>query len=111
MSEVHYINNAQISKRADDYNFKLPEFGESTTDPTYYEPTATRIANMRKTATGFIGLYDYEDPLKGNNPKEIENNALNQVGNATVDVRFSKHGMTREEISQTVTEKLLLQVK
>lgn len=25
-----------------------PKYGKSTTDPTYYEPSATRIANMKK---------------------------------------------------------------
>ena len=104
MSEVHYLNNAQISERVEGYKFKMPTFGLSTTDPTYFEPTATRIANMRKSATGLKGVFDFEGKITGS-PEEIAKKSIKQLEGATVDVRFSKHGMTKEEISQIVTEK------
>lgn len=100
--EIHYVNNAQISVRADDlYKFELPKFGESTTDPTYYEPTATRIANMRRSAGSFVGLYDFDGPVSDSVT------GLKQLDNAQVDVRYAKHGMTKEEISQTAMLKSL----
>ena len=104
MSEIHYLNNAQISERIEGYKFTMPVYGPSTTDPTYFEPTATRIANMRKSATGLKGIFDFEGKLEGT-PEEIAKKSLKQLEGATVDVRFSKHGMTKEEISQTVNEK------
>lgn len=58
-----YKTTDQITETCD-YKFDLPEFGESTTDPSYYEPQSTRIANMRKSASSASdGVYDfYDDP-------------------------------------------------
>lgn len=45
-----------------DYRFSLPEYGKSTTDPSYFEPQASRIANMRNSASSASeGVYDFED--------------------------------------------------
>lgn len=100
---LHYYSGSnQIPGTAEEYyTHDNPIFGESTTDPTFYEPTASRIANMKKAAGGLRGIYDFNDSVKS--PDE----ALNQLSGASVDVRFSKHGMTKEEISQVTMEKSL----
>ena len=44
-----------------DYKFKLPFFGESKTDQSFYEPNASRISNMKKSASGLsTGVYDFD---------------------------------------------------
>ena len=90
---VHFKDNSQISERVEVPKFELPKYPESTTDPTYYEPTATRIANMKRSAGAFQGLYDFTGSAK------TSKEALSQLDGAVVDLRFSKHGMTKEEIS------------
>lgn len=110
--DIHYETSSQISKRAK-YEFKLPKYGPSTTDPTYYEPTATRIANMKKAGGQYEGLYDFTCSLdtKGKTKEQIYQAAVERAEKETsegvVDVRFSKHGLTREEISQVTMEKSL----
>lgn len=88
-----YRTTDQITDRKDKYEFKPPVFGESTTDPTYYEPTATRIANMKKAAYNGITLYDFDD--KNKMPDDISK------------IRVApgrKPYMTKEEISQEVND-------
>lgn len=82
-----------------------PEYGPSTTDPTFYEPTATRIANMKKSSSAMKGIFDFEGKLEGKTPDEVKANALKQLESGRVDVRYSQNGLTREEISQITTEK------
>ena len=83
----------------DTYEFKLPKYPESTTDPTYYEPTATRIANMRKSASSMKSIYDFEgDDAKQFNDSE---KALKKLSTVQVDPRFN-NTLTREEVSQVV---------
>ena len=72
--DIHYKNNSQFSEMIKNpTKFELPKYGPSTTDPTYYEPQATRIANMRKSAQSFEGLYDFTGNLdiKGKSKEEI----------------------------------------
>ena len=103
----HYAGSNQIPGTCADVPFELPKYGPSTTDPTYYEPTATRIANMKRSAGAFQGLYDFTGSLVGKNAEDKAANALNQLSSASVDVRFAKHGLTKEEVSQITMEKSL----
>lgn len=98
----YYKSSCQIPGTCEEgYKHENPVYGPSTTDPTFYEPTATRIANMKRAAGGLKGIYDFNGSVK--NPDE----GIKQLGEAVVDVRFSKHGMTKEEISQVTMEKSL----
>ena len=74
-----------------DYNFKLPKFGESNTDQSYYEPQSSRIANMYKSASGLsTGAYDFDEDHKIDLDKD--------------HVPFGrKQGLTFEEVSQVQT--------
>lgn len=91
-----YKNTEQISELVD-YEFKLPKYPKSTTDPTYYEPTATRIANMRKSASSGKSLYDFEN---GYNPDISK-----------VSTMFGrKPYMTQEEVAhQAIQNKLRIE--
>lgn len=74
-----------------DYKYEAPVYGESNTDISYYEPNSTRIANMRKAASGLsTGVYDFDE---GKAP-DIEDCVV-PIGR--------KPGMTFEEISQIQT--------
>lgn len=58
---IFYKSTDQITDVCD-YVFSLPEYGPSTTDPSYYEPQSTRIANMRRSASSVSeGVYDFSD--------------------------------------------------
>lgn len=95
MPTTFYADTNQISKRVK-YEFKLPTFGESRTDPTYYEPTATRIANMRKSASAGVALYDYEgDYSRSDIAKQTREHYIEPA---------REIGITREEISQIQNE-------
>ena len=76
---VHFKDNSQISERVEVPKFELPKYPESTTDPTYYEPTATRIANMKRSAGAFQGLYDFTGSAK------TSKEALSQLVGSVVD--------------------------
>lgn len=95
MPLTFYEDTNQISKLSKNpYEFKLPTFGESRTDPTFYEPTATRIANMRKSASSGVALYDYEGDFKRSDiEKQTREHVLEPARNI---------GITREELSQIV---------
>lgn len=97
MNEIYcFKDTSQVSKKST-YSFELPKYPASTTDPTYYEPTATRIANMRKSASSMQTLYDFEgdDATKFADGKS----ALKNLNKASLDPRFNNFA-TREEISQ-----------
>ena len=48
-----YFNTLfQEKNELSDYKYEAPVYGESNTDISYYEPNSTRIANMRKAASG-----------------------------------------------------------
>lgn len=102
---IHYQTTEQITKVSKNYKFELPKYGKSTTDPTYYEPSATRIANMRKSAQAAKSLYDFtgEDLPKdeNGNPDWSKQN----ISNARI-VPGRKPGLTREEISQNYQDAL-----
>lgn len=96
-----YKTSDQISEMYQAPDHKYPKYGKSTTDPTYYEPSATRIANMKKSSGMQLeGIYDFYS--KDDVEKFNESNFGKNINNATVDPMFVK-GLTREEISQ-VTE-------
>lgn len=97
MSLTFYEDTNQISKLTKKpYEFKLPTFGESRTDPTFYEPTATRIANMRKSASSGVALYDYEgDFSRSDIAKQTREHFIEPA---------REIGITREEISQIQNE-------
>ena len=86
-STIHQKDNEPF-----DYKFELPIFGESNTDISYYEPNASRIANMKKTASGLsTGVYDFEKNPGKNIPDGVR-------------VPFGrKQGLTFEEVSQLET--------
>lgn len=90
-STIHQSNNVKC-----DYNFEPPLYGLSNTDQSYYEPQSTRIANMRKSASGLSsGAYDFSGE-KNINPKDIDlKNFDVPIGRAL--------GLTFEEISQVQT--------
>ena len=92
----HYAGSHQIPGTCADKPCVLPDYGPSTTDPTYYEPTATRIANMKRSAGAFQGLYDFTGSLEGKTAEEKAAKALDQLSTASVDVRDSKHGRTKD---------------
>lgn len=74
-----------------DYQYEPPIYGESNTDISYYEPNSTRIANMKKSASGLsTGVYDFDE----NSKVKIED-VHSPLGR--------KPGMTFEEISQIQT--------
>lgn len=87
-----YSDTSQISKLVKAKPFVLPRFGESRTDPTYYEPTATRIANMRKSASSGVALYDYEGEFSKSDIKKQTREHFMEPAREI--------GITREELSQ-----------
>lgn len=115
MPLTFYEDCNQISKlKKKPYEFKLPVFGESRTDPSFYEPTATRIANMRRSASAGVALYDYDGSRFADiaaNPNLTSEQKLAEYANR-LDVTTKKHfmeparqlGVTREEISQIQNE-------
>lgn len=96
-----YENTEQISKSFDAGKHVYPKYSKSTTDPTYYEPSATRIANMKKASgiklEGIYDFYSQDDVSKFN-----EDNFNKNIRNAQVDPRF-QNKLLKEEISQITT--------
>lgn len=89
----HYKDTSPISEQVE-YEYVQPKYGSSTTDPTYYEPTATRIANMRKSASSGKSLYDFQ---------EGENVDVSEF--TTMFGR--KPYMTNEEVAHQITQNKL----
>lgn len=59
---MQYISISYISESVEDSKFELPVYPKSNTDQSYYEPTGTTIANMRKSATSTLNeYYDFKD--------------------------------------------------
>lgn len=96
-----YKNTEQISESYDAGKHVYPKYGKSTTDPTYYEPAATRIANMKK-ASGLKleGIYDFYS--KDDVSKFNEDNFDKNIRNASVDPIF-QNKLLKEEVSQITT--------
>lgn len=99
---MFYYKDTQQITELDTYKYEPPKYDKSTTDPTYYEPQATRIANMKKSASAMQGIFDYS----GEEAKKFADKyyALDKIENAVVDPRFNSH-LLQEEISQITTEK------
>ena len=96
-----YENTEQISKSFDAGKHVYPKYGKSTTDPTYYEPSATRIANMKKASgVKLEGIYDFYS--KDDVSKFNEDNFNQNIRTAQVDPRF-QNKLLKEEISQITT--------
>lgn len=87
-----YSDTSQISKLVEAKAFVLPRFGESRTDPSYYEPSASRIANMRKSASSGVALYDYEGEFSKSDIKKQTREHFMEPAREI--------GITREELSQ-----------
>lgn len=101
MSEIFFVSPNQTSLSYEGEPHKYPKYGKSTTDPTYYEPAATRIANMKKSAGMQLeGIYDYYS--KDDVSKFNEANFDKNIRAAQYDPRFNNN-LTREEISQVVS--------
>lgn len=84
----HYKDLGQISTLVDvKKDYKKPEFdyGQSTTDPSFFEPMQSLITNMRNTATPSEGIFDF------NSDDKIPDDVNAPLGR--------KPGMTHEEIS------------
>lgn len=97
MPLTFYVDTNQISKlEKKGFQFKLPTFGESRTDPSYYEPSATRIANMRKSASSGVALYDYEGEFSKSDIKKQTREHFMEPAREI--------GITREELSQIQTD-------
>lgn len=59
---MHYVGISFLTESVEDIKFELPEYPKSNTDQSYYEPTGTTIANMRKSATSSLSEYfDFKD--------------------------------------------------
>lgn len=104
---IRFKDTTQLSTSYECKPHVYPKYGLSTTDPTFYEPTASRIANMKKSASAMQGIFDYKGKIDGKNQDEIRDKSLKQLESSVVDVRYSKNGLTREEISQITMEKSL----
>lgn len=99
---IAYKSTEQISEMYEAKPHKYPKYGKSTTDPTYYEPSATRIANMKKASGAQLeGIYDFytKDDVEKFNKDNFELN----IRNAQVDPMYQK-GLTREEVSQVTNQ-------
>lgn len=98
MSDIYFLSTNQISESYEGTPHVYPKYGKSTTDPSYYEPAATRIANMRKTSgVKLQGIYDFYE--KDDVSKFNEQNFKYNISNAMYDPRYNNN-LTREEISQ-----------
>lgn len=98
MSDLHYIDSNQITESYEGYKHEYPKYGKSTTDPTYYEPSATRIANMKKASgVKLEGIYDFytKDDVSKFNEKNFEKH----ISSAQFDPRYNSN-LLREEVSQ-----------
>lgn len=96
-----FSSTEQVSERCEPVKFELPKFGKSTTDPTYYEPAASRIANMKKASgVKLEGIYDFY--TKDDVSKFNEENFSKNIHNAEYDPRYNNK-LLREEVSQITT--------
>lgn len=92
------------------YEFICPDFGESNTDQSYYEPTASAIANMNRAASSdIVGSFDYDTPLpKGSDGKVDIKKATKQLDSeitkASKVATLRSKGSTFEELSQLETD-------
>lgn len=99
--EYTFIDTNQVSERVDAKKHIYPKYPKTTTDQTYYEPAATRIANMRKASgVQLEGIYDfYGDDAKKFSKSNFEKN----ISEVSVDPCFNNN-MLPEEISQVVND-------
>lgn len=96
-----YKTSGQVSQTYEVKPHTYPKYGKTTTDPTFYEPAATRIANMYKSSgLKLEGVYDYNS--KEDLEKFSQGNFESNIKDAVPDPRFNNH-LLREEISQITT--------
>lgn len=96
-----YKSTEQISEIEVVKPHVYPNYPKSTTDPTYYEPAATRIANMKKASGAQLqGIYDFYE--KSDLEKFNKDNFSKNIQDVQPDPIFQK-GLTREEISQVTS--------
>lgn len=92
------------------YEFVCLDFGESNTDQSYYEPTASAIANMQRSATpDIVGTFDFDSPLPRNAENKIDVNKatkqiVSEMKKSEKVVNLRSKGSTFEEISQLETD-------
>lgn len=99
---TQYSNSTQFAELVESHTHIYPKYGKSTTDPTYYEPAATRIANMRKASgVQLEGIYDFyqKDDVEKFNAQNFDKS----IREVSVDPHFVK-GLTREEVSQITSQ-------
>lgn len=100
--QISYKSLGQLSQSYKTKPHKYPKYGKSTTDPTYYEPTATRIANMKKASGAQMqGIYDFYDQKDVSQMSKSE--FTEYTKNAKVDPMFNNK-LVREEVSQITND-------
>lgn len=101
---MHYVGISFISETVDDIKFELPEYPKSNTDQSYYEPTGTTIANMRKSATPSMSeYYDFKDG------KDKTDFIIPPTRKGGLDV--SEIDVIKKETVATINKKLSKEVK
>lgn len=105
---ISYKSLSQLSESYETIPHEYPKYGKSTTDPTYYEPTATRIANMKKASGAQMkGIYDFYDQKDVSKMSKSE--FTEYIKNSKVDPMFNNK-LVREEVSQ-ITNDLAFQAQ
>lgn len=100
---VFFKDSSPLSKRTT-YQFSVPKYPETTTDGSFYEPQATRIQNMKKSASSSNqGIYDfYDDEIKGNDVSRYHDQVMNRL-NTSETVLGRKPGLTAEEVMSVMS--------
>ena len=99
---ISYKSLGQLSESYETEPHVFPKYGKSTTDPTYYEPTASRIANMKKSSGAQMqGIYDFYDKKDVSQMSKSE--FTEYTKNAKVDPMFNNK-LVREEVSQITND-------
>lgn len=101
---MHYTGICLISDSVEDIPFELPEYPKSNTDQSYYEPTGTTIANMRKSASSSMSeYYDFKDG------KEHPDFIIPPTRKGGLDV--SEIDVIKKETVETINKKLTKEVQ
>lgn len=81
---IKHYDNLIFSKivEKNDYSFKNPTFGKSNTDQSYYEPMASMVQNLSKSAAFSSSLH---------------NNAEKSISQIRAESDFLPQNMTHEE--------------
>lgn len=87
---VKHYDNLIYSKIVDknDFKFKNPKFGKSNTDQSYYEPMASMVQNLSKSASLSSSLH---------------NDAENSIAKIRAESDFLPQNLTQEEMQAYIT--------